>query len=412
MSIELLSEMIIELCRQDRMPEERKNRMNKASKSGNGNSIRFFAQKAGRIMLSLILIPIVAIVVLAGAVLIASMPGKPYPILNKQGNLISGSISEKIFVEINGVTQGMFIKSKNTNNPVLLFIHGGPGFPEYWLTHRYPTGLEDDFTVVWWDQRGSGLSYSPDIPPETMNYEQFISDTVEVTNYLRQRFGKEKIYLMAHSGGTVFGIQVAARHPEFYYAYIGMGQIVHQLESEQLAYQYALEQYKANGNTRMYQKLIAAPPTSTMPLPPAYDSLRDEYMHDLGIGTTRDMDSVITHIFFPSWLSRELTLREKVNLWRGKMFSAKMLRDTVFSMDLPQEVTEMDIPVYFFSGAYDYTCNYSLSREYLEQLNAPLKGFYLFQNSAHTPIFEEPEKVRSILQEDVLNATNTLADVK
>jgi pimeloyl-ACP methyl ester carboxylesterase len=386
--------------------------MNKASKSGNGNSICSFAQKAGRIMLSLILIPFVAIVILVSAALITSIPGKAYPIVDEKGNPLPGSISEKVLVEINGVMQGTFIKTKNTNNPVLLFIHGGPGFPEYWLTHRYPTGLEDDFTVVWWDQRGSGLSYSPEIPPETINYEQFISDTVEVTNYLRQRFGKEKIYLMAHSGGTVFGIQAAARHPELYYAYIGMGQIVHQLESEQLAYQYALEQYKTNGDTRMYHKLIAAPPTLTMPLPPAYESLRDAYMHDLGIGTTRDMDSVITHIFLPSWFSRELTLHEKVNLWRGKMFSAKMLRDTAFSMDLSQEVTELDIPVYFFSGAYDYTCNYTLSREYLELLSAPLKGFYLFQNSAHTPIFEEPEKVRMILQEDILNATNTLADVK
>lgn len=245
-----------------------------------------------------------------------------------------------------------------------------------------------------------------------MNYEQLISDTVEVTNYLRQRFGKEKIYLMAHSGGTVFGIQVAAQHPELYYACISMAQMVNQLESEQMAYQYALEQYKANGNTKMYEKLLAAPPTMTMPLPPAYDSLRDTYMHGLGDGTTRDMDSVVTRVFLPSWFSRELTFTEKLNLWRGKIFTMKMLRNTAFSTDLSKVVTKLDIPVYFFSGAYDYTCNYNLSREYLLQLDAPVKGFYLFENSAHLPLFEEPVKTRKILQEDVLAGTNDLADVK
>lgn len=102
-----------------------------------------------------------------------------------------GSISEKVFVSINGVRQGMFIQSKDPAHPVLLFLHGG--MPEYFLTERYPTGLENDFTVAWWEQRGAGLSYRPGIPPETMTLEQFIADTLSVTSYLRDRFGQEKI---------------------------------------------------------------------------------------------------------------------------------------------------------------------------------------------------------------------------
>jgi len=130
--------------------------------------------------------------------------------VDENGSPLAGSISEKVFVNINGVEQGMFIKSKDATHPVLLYLHGG--MPDYFLTQRYPTGLEDYFTVVWWEQRGSGISYSADIPPETMTLEQMISDTLEVTNYLRHRFGKEKIYLMGHSGGTFIGIQAAARH--------------------------------------------------------------------------------------------------------------------------------------------------------------------------------------------------------
>jgi pimeloyl-ACP methyl ester carboxylesterase len=215
---------------------------------------------------------------------------------------------------------------------------------------------------------------------------------------------------MAHSGGTFLGIQAAARAPELYYAYIAVAQVSYQLKSEELAYEYALAQYKKNGNRNMLRKLEAAPPTMTVPLPAAYDALRDPYMHDLGVGTTRNMKSVVTGVFLPSWQFREYTLPEKINLWRGKFFSMSMLRDEAFSTDLTQQLTKLDIPVYFFSGKYDYTVNYTLTRDYFEKLQAPIKGFYTFEQSAHSPMFEEPEKVRQILLEDVLTGTNNLAD--
>jgi len=125
-------------------------------------------------------------------------------------------------------------------------------------------------------------------------------------------------------------------------------------------------------------------------------------MHSLGIGTTHDMKSVITGIFLPSLQSREYTLGEKINMWRGKFRSgASILWDTMLATDLSQQVPEFDVPVYFFHGLYDYTCSYSEARSYFEQLKAPVKGFYTFEQSAHSPIFEEPEKVQKILQEDV-----------
>jgi pimeloyl-ACP methyl ester carboxylesterase len=223
-------------------------------------------------------------------ILLAWSPGQPQPFLDENGQPLAGSLSEKIRVEINGVEQGMFIKSKDIHNPVLLFVHGGPGMPEYWLTQRYPTGLEDHFTVVWWEQRGAGLSYKPGYPPESMTAEQFVADTLEVTRYLLNRFGQEKIYLMGHSWGSYIGIQAAAQAPELYHAYIGMGQVSYQLQSEQLAYEYALAQYRNNDDLRMVRKLEAAPPTMTIPLPADYEALRDEYMHRLGIGTTREMN--------------------------------------------------------------------------------------------------------------------------
>lgn len=222
--------------------------------------MRPFAQKVKRIMLITVSILSVGILILVGA-LLAMSPGKPEPFLDENGHPLTGSISEKTFVEVNGVEQGMFIKGKDINNPILLYLHGG--MPDYFLTQKYPTGLEEIFTVVWWEQRDSGLSYSPDIPQESLNVEQMVSDTIELTNYLRQRFGVDKIYLMGHSGGTFIGIQAAARAPELYYAYIGVAQMSYQLKSEQLAYEYMLQQFKENGDTNMVQKLEAACQTLT-----------------------------------------------------------------------------------------------------------------------------------------------------
>jgi len=129
-------------------------------------AIRSFARTARRIVLAIVSIVLACILSLMSVLLFWSYPGKPKPFVDENGRLLPGSISEKVFVAINGVEQGMFIKSKNDKNPVLLYLHGG--MPDYFLTEHYPTGLEDYFTVVWWEQRGSGISYRANIPLETM----------------------------------------------------------------------------------------------------------------------------------------------------------------------------------------------------------------------------------------------------
>ncbi len=372
-------------------------------------SAQSLARKAARIVTVIISVFSVCILALVGVLLLLS-PGTPIPFANEAGRPLPGSISEKIHVSINGVEQGMFIKSKDETKPVLLILHGGPGMPEYFLTEHYPAGLEEYFTVCWWEQRGSGLSYRADIPPETMTVEQLVSDTLAVSNYLRDRFGKEKIYLMAHSWGSFIGSQAAARAPELYYAYIGVAQISYQLKSEWLAYEYMLKRFKDNGNIKMARKLEEAPVTMTGQLPDRYLSVRDEAMHSLGIGTTHDMKSVVTGIFLPVMLNREYTLSEKIAIWRGKAFSRGLLWDAMLGTDLTQQVPELHVPVYFWHGIHDYTVSYTEAKAYFEKLKAPLKGFYTFTQSAHSPLFEEPERMHNLLQDDVLKGTIRHAD--
>jgi len=350
------------------------------------------------IFLSIVLICVLTFV----GVLFVMSPGKPEPYLDENGNILQGTLAEKNYVNINGVKQGMFIRSKNVSNPVLLYLHGG--MPDYFLTERYPTGLEDIFTVVWWEQRGSGLSYSSNIPRESITLDQMISDTKEVTNYLRTRFGQGKIYLMGHSGGTFIGINVAAQFPELYHAYIAVAQMSNQLESERLAYEYLVEQYKVKGNLKMLGKLESAPVTLKDGTPDSYLLLRDKAMHSLGVGTAHDMKSVIIGIFFQSLKCRDYTLIEKIKMWSGKARSGvSPLWNEMISTNLALEVTEINIPVYFFHGIYDYTVSCNLAKDYFNKLKAPIKGFYTFEKSAHSPIFEEPEKSVRIIKNDILN---------
>ena len=342
-----------------------------------------------------------------GVLLFWSYPGRPRPFLDDDGTPLPRSLSEKCFVEINGVKQGMIIQSRNISNPVLLYLHGG--MPDYFLSTRYPTGLEDHFTVVWWEQRGAGLSYSPDIPKASLTVEQLIEDTLALTDHVRQRFGQERIYLMAHSGGTFLGIQAAARAPERFHAYIGVAQMTNQLESEKRAYGFMLRRFRELGDANMVRKLETVPLNGGTPA--GYLAVRDAAMHRLGVGTMHKMTSVFRGIFLASLQTREYTLAEKVRLWRGKRASGvSSLWDEAIASDLSKTLPAIDLPVYFFHGIHDYTVSYQLAKQYFERVHAPIKGFYTFEHSAHSPMFEEPDRTLLILRDDVLAGTNRLAD--
>ncbi len=147
--------------------------------------------------------------------------------------------------------------------------------------------------------------------------------------------------------------------------------------------------------------------------PAGYVALRDPAMHKLGIGTIHEMDSVITGIFFPSLASPDYTLLEKLNMWRGKSRAGvSIVWEKMLAIDLSQEVPELVIPTYFFEGIYDYTCSYELAKDYFGKIKAPVKGFYTFEQSAHSPMFEEPAKMQKIMREDVLLGRNDLADMR
>lgn len=339
-------------------------------------------------------------------VIIWNSPGKPKPYLDTAGRVMPNSIAEKGFIDIRGGKIGFFIKGKNKDNPILLYLHGG--MPDYFLTEKYPTGLDELFTVVWLEQRGAGLSYNARYFDKPITIDDLIFDTKAVTQYVRERFSQDKIYIMAHSGGSYLGIKMIEKHPELYRAYIGVAQISYQKLSEKQAYDYIIGQYKNNPKRKkVYDELIDNPVELNKPLPLQYIARRDYAMHDLGIGTMRKMKDVVTGLFIPSLLFKEYSVKDKINLWRGKASSGiSIIWAEIINHDLAQENTSFKIPVYFLHGVYDYTCSYQLAKQYFEKIEAPDKGFYSFNGSAHSPIFEEPGECVRIIKENILTKTD------
>jgi len=299
----------------------------------------------------------------------------------------------------NGDLQIMLL-SENTDNPVLLVCGGGPGIPQYLLEDRYPSALSEVFTVCYWDYRGTGASYLQDISSDSMTTEQYMQDTLAVTDYLKDRFSNERVFIMGHSFGTYLALKTVQAHPERYCCYIAMSQIVDQKQSEYLAFDYMRDQYIKNGNSTMVTQFQKYDIRNSAEDYDGYffSGLRDKAMHDLGVGTARDMHSVISGIFFPSLRCCAYTQAERIGIWKGKAQARSFpVTKEAITFHAYEDVPRLETPICFIVGKYDYTCCASLQREYYEYIDAPEKKLYLFENSAHSPLYEESEKGKQVL---------------
>lgn len=369
--------------------------------------------RSGKKVHRLLIVMICIILALVIALLFILPPGrnKPEAYMDDEGNVIRGSISEKTSVNVNGTDIGMFIRSKNADNPVLLFLSGGPGISDYFLSRQIDTGLEDVFTVCYMDYRGTVLSYNDKVKKKDCTTEQYLKDIDAVTDYLRGRFDQDKIYLLGHSFGTYMGLLTAQREPGKYKAYFAMSQNADQARSELLAFQTMKQMYIDKNDQKMVRALEKYEIDSvTSSKSDDFSWLsqwfaapeRDTAMHELGVGTMRDMHSVITGIFFPTLRCRDYKVNERLDIWRGKAFvrDARVVTDGS-RFNAFESVPRLQIPIYFLAGRYDLTCCYSIQHEYFEAVKAPVKEFYTFENSAHSPLYEEPEKAIQIIKKIV-----------
>ena len=193
-----------------------------------------------------IICAVLALLLIAIFLILPPAVGEIPKFTDEDGNILPDSIAEKTWIEIDGAKIGMIITGENVNKPVLLVCGGGPGIPEYLLESMDKSVLTKHFVVAFFDYRGTGLSYS-EVNPDEMTTERYLADVDEVTNYLLKRFNKERIYLAGHSFGSYVALNAAKNHPEKYEAYLAISQATRQKESEYIAYDYMLEEYKKNG---------------------------------------------------------------------------------------------------------------------------------------------------------------------
>jgi pimeloyl-ACP methyl ester carboxylesterase len=344
----------------------------------------------------------VLLVLLAAVVVLVWFPPSFGRLPKMQGEK---PLSEKIEVQTASGKLGAIILSKNTDNPVLLVCGGGPGIPQYLLESLYASPLTDVFTVCYWDYWGTGLSYKDGIAASEMTSSRYLDDTLRMTDYVADRFSRGKICIMGHSFGTYIALKTVQRHPEKYTCYIAMAQIVNQEESERIAFDYMKAEYEKAGNTRMVSKFNAFDLDRSQEALLEYcaSGLRDKAMHEVGIGTARNMRSVVGGIFFPSLRCKAYTQSERIHIWQGKILSNRspVSRDSWTSFNAVQDVPALEVPVYFLVGNYDYTCCALLQVQYYKAVKAPDKALFRFEQSAHSPLYEEPDRGRRVLEEIV-----------
>lgn len=309
-------------------------------------------------------------------------------------------------VEIDGVKQAVMIRGNDRDNPVMVFLHGGPGFP---LFPFEPSGetmrrLEETFTMVYWEQRGTGKSFSRGIPAESMSIAQFVEDARLVTKYALEVVQQDKAFIWGHSWGSGVGALLAASYPELIHAFISTGQTVNPYQNERLNYEYVRQRALEENNRRALRQL------QWIDTIPANYSLEDaltirRWVYRFG-GVVRQSGRERPYVDLPEiyrmLTASEYSLAERLNLVLSPHYSAKKLWDEMQGLDLAEDAPIIDVPVYFLLGRYDVIVSSKLAAEYFEKLRAPSgKNLVWFERSAHRPHFEEREKF-----------LETMADIK
>jgi pimeloyl-ACP methyl ester carboxylesterase len=305
-------------------------------------------------------------------------------------------------VTINGSQQWILIRTENTANPLVLFVHGGPGTSQLGMMRRNTRALERCFTVVNWDQRGAGKSFAAGLDRSRMTLQQVVADVIALASYLTDSFHQKQIVLVGHSWGSAVGALAAAQRPDLFSAYVGVGQMSRAAESELLSYQWTIEQARRRDNKAAVAKLqeIGPPPYTGAGWRSKFITQRS-WLARLG-GEYHASSVGAVGVVLANVLSREYTFSDRLNFFRGIALSLDTLMPQLGSTDLFRQVPEFGMPVYFCLGRHDREVPCALAAAYFEALKAPHKELIWFENSAHLPNTEEREKFNQFMMETVL----------
>ncbi|HZA73547.1 MAG TPA: alpha/beta hydrolase [Propionibacteriaceae bacterium] len=334
-----------------------------------------------------------------GLVLVAlaafvARPATTDPIVDADGQAVPGSVAELTRVEIGGHDLALMIRGRSDQNPVLLFLAGGPGGSELGAMRRHSEELEDDFVVATFDQRGTGKSYDQLDPADSLTLDRAVADALEVTNYLRDRFGKDQIYLAGQSWGSLLGVLAVQRQPELYSAFVGVGQMVSPKETDQIFYRDTLAWARETGNTDLVDTLTSSGP-------PPYENMLDyesALSYELEVypyshaGNSEGSGQMGENI-----LVEEYTLLEQAHVFAGVMDTFSVLYPQIQDIDFRTQATSLDVPVYLAQGAHEARGRAEPAQQWFDLLQAPSKKLVTFDTSGHRPLWEQPAEFHDLM---------------
>jgi pimeloyl-ACP methyl ester carboxylesterase len=326
----------------------------------------------------------VFVLLTVGVILRLGVVAHTPPLTDDTGNELPGSIAALEKLELGGLDQWVLIRGTDRSNPVLLWLHGGPGGAQMPFAHHLDRELEQHFVVVHWDQRGAGKSNHGRFDEETMRVERYLEDACELIEYLRRRLDVERIVLLGHSWGTRLGIHLVDRYPEYFDAYVGVSQTVNHDRATVIAHEWlsrAIDPQQAPEDWQTLQEIDV----------PARRHVEFRRLNSLAEAHGGSLDLSVGELARIAIRAPEYTAWDYVRLLQGmNRGGGPMHEDGVMeSFDFIEAIPALDVPVYFFAGANDYNTPLALVEEYYEILEAPAKELVVFERSAHTPFFAE-----------------------
>ncbi len=310
-------------------------------------------------------------------------------------------------VVIGGIPQWISIRSRDRRAPILLILHGGPGFTLSPVSHYYMRDWEEFFTVVQWDQRGAGKTYrseEAEALARTMTIDRLVLDTEELIEHLRKQFKRDRVVLMAHSFGTILGVKLAQKRPDLLYAYVGMGQFVDFMRGEALGYQATLADARAEKNEEAIKELESIAPfpdpehpkrnLENLPAERRWLAHYGGYFHGGGTGNHYAVARLS-----PMHSAADLKIRQEAH-----DFSVLALWDEIGRLNLSDDI-KFEVPILIMQGRHDRGTSSVLVEEWYAAVNAPHKKLIWFDDSSHMVYEEEPGKLLVALVNEVLPLT-------
>ena len=312
----------------------------------------------------------------------------------------ANGVDDALFVELGGVPQWVTIRGQDRSNPVILLLHGGPGSAIAGLAPAF-VPWERGFTVVQWDQPGAGRTFraagrtiAPDLTIDSM-----VADGIELTEWLRQRLGKDKIVLLGWSWGTILGVQMAKARPDLFVAYVGTGQVVAMEEGEALAYTNVLAKARARGDADAIAELEALGP-------PPYAGLQEiaiqrKWATQYELGMPLEPAFVLPQLLAPRTQLADIYDLARATAAAGAHFVGPDMKGPMTQVDLRRLGLDFAVPVILIQGTADDFTPAALSSAWLGSLAAPQKQFLPIENAGHFALTSHGEEFLRDLREHV-----------